>query len=207
MQVRYPLKKHARPLVASLCTLLVYAGTSAAAEDNTTRLTNSAAKYTEIATSWEALLEARQSRLSYGLRLTDVERYDDYGTVEYVARWSEGDDEDFVWQANSWAEFELKVRELAERDLRLIDVEIYVEEGEAHYLGVWRSGSGNFALWTCPTWDAFTGRWQEMLMNGLQLVDIEAYSDPSGTHYFGLFRSDINETMLWQDEDWDEISQ
>lgn len=207
MQVRCSHRKHAVSLAASLCTLLVCAGTSVAAEDNVTRLTNSAAKYTEILTSWEALLEARESRLSTGLRLTDVERYEDYGTVEYLARWSEGDDKDLVWRTTGWAGFEAKTRELAEHDMRLVDVEVYLEQGETHYLGVWRTGRGNFALWTCPTWDAFTERWQQMAMNGLQLADIEVYSDAAGPHYFGLFRSDVSEAALWQDEDWDEISQ
>lgn len=195
------------PLMASVFVMLACVGTANANEPAVAGRLNSDGYYVQVVNDWDALLEQQQLRSSDGLRLTDVEQYDKDVGVGYVAMWAEGDDEDYLWQAKTWSEFEAKVLELAAHDLRLIDVEIFFEQGEARYLGVWRTGGGNFALWVCPTWDAFTDKWQELSMSGLQLIDIEAYQDQGAAHYFGLFRSDMSEETLWKDEDWDEISQ
>ena len=196
-----------RPLVFSILVMCIFSVTAYADESNGKGRLSIDGQYVQVVNHWDVLLEQWRSRSAGGLRLTDVERYDNNGAVGYVARWAEGDDEDYLWQARTWSDFEAKILELASDELRLVDVEIFFEQGEARYVGVWRSGSGNFALWTCPTWDAFTDRWQEMSMSGLQLIDIEAYRDQSATHFFGLFRSDMSEETLWKDEDWDEISQ
>ncbi|MGB5247483.1 MAG: hypothetical protein WBN34_13110 [Woeseia sp.] len=193
--------------MASVFMTLAYAGTAYAESLAMKGQLDSEGYLVQIVNDWDGLLKLRKSRIAAGLRLTDIELYDKDGGVGFVAKWEKGDDEDYLWRANTWSEFEEKTLELASRELRLVDVEIYIDQGQARYVGVWRSGSGNFALWTCPTWDAFTDKWQVFSMSGLSLIDIEVYRDQSATHYFGLFRSDVSEETLWTDEDWDEVSQ
>ena len=194
-------------LMASFLVMCISSGTAYAAESDATGRLSIDSQVVQVVNDWDALLEQWQSRSVDGMRLTDIEQYDNNGSVGYIARFAHGDDEDYLWRANTWADFEAKILELVADELRLVDVEIFFDQGDARYLGVWRSGSGNFALWNCPTWDAFTDRWQEMSMSGLQLIDIEVYRNQGATHYFGLFRSDMSEETLWKDEDWDEISQ
>ena len=196
-----------KPLMASVLVTLACAGTALAQDPAVNAPSGSDGHQVRVVTGWDAMLEQWRLRSAEGLRLTDIEGYDNNGEAGYVATWEESDDEDYLWRAETWAELRTKTLELASHELRLVDVEIFLEQGEAHYLGVWRSGNGNFALWTCPTWDAFTDKWQALYMSGLQLIDIEVYRDQGATHYFGLFRSDISEEELWKDEDWDEISQ
>jgi len=193
--------------MASILIALACAGTALAQDSALTGPPNIDGHHVQVVTGWDAMLEQWRLRSAEGLRLTDIEGYDNNGEAGYVATWEESDDEDYLWRAETWAELRTKTLELASHELRLVDVEIFLEQGEAHYLGVWRSGNGNFALWTCPTWDAFTDKWQALYMSGLQLIDIEVYRDQGATHYFGLFRSDISEEELWKDVDWDEISQ
>lgn len=195
------------PVAASVLAMLICAGAAHADTSPSAAQLSIDGQYVQVASDWDALVDQWRSRSAAGMRLTDVERYDNNEGAGYVARWEQGDDEDFLGQAASWGEFEAKILELASGELRLVDVEIFFEQGEARYLGVWRSGGGNFALWTCPSWDAFTDTWQEMSMSGLQLIDIEVYRDQGITNYFGLFRSDMSEETLWKDEDWDEVSQ
>ena len=192
-------------LIASVLFMFMCNSTASAINLTEPEQLNIGAKHVQVLDDWDVALEVWRSRSTEGLRLTDIERYDENGRVSYSVTWMEGDDQDYLLQARTWSEFEAKTRELAGRGLRLVDVEIFLEHGETRYLGVWRSGVGNFALWTCPTWDALTEKWHELSNRGLQLIDIEVYHGLGATQYFGLFRADRNEDDLWNDEDWKDI--
>ncbi len=130
---------------------------------------------------WEPFL-ARWKELTEqkGLRLIDLETYDDGKKRMFAGAFAESDDLYSLWVGLDRKAFEAKWAELSGQGLRLIDVEVYRAGSQTLYSGVFLAGRGGYGMWADLSWDDLRGKWKNA---GTQLVDFDSYMDGGKRRY------------------------
>ena len=137
-----------------------------------------------------------------GLRLIDLETYEEGGKRLYAGVFRAGSDGHFLWNGVEWPAFVTKWEQLSSKGLRLIDLETYREGGKRLYAGVFRAGSDGHFLWNGVEWPAFVQKWKELSKQNLRLVDIETYVEGTKRLYAGVFRTGTDKHYLWAGVEW-----
>lgn len=123
---------------------------------------------------WKELTEQK------GMRLIDLETYDDGKKRLFAGAFAESDDLYALWVGMDRKAFEAKWAELSGGGLRLIDVEVYRAGNQTLYSGVFLAGRGGYGMWTDLGWDDLRGKWKNA---GTQLVDFDSYVDGGKRRY------------------------
>ena len=157
---------------------------------------------------WENFVSKWEAYGRQGLRLIDIETYQEGREQKFTGVWREGTDGYYLWAGVEWEAFVSKWKELGRQNLRLIDIETYVgEDGQRRYIGVWREGTDGYYLWAGVDWKSFTAKWKELGKQNLRLIDIETYTENGQRLYTGVWRGGSDGYYLWAGVDWDSFSE
>ena len=130
---------------------------------------------------WEPFLERWKDLTEQkGMRLIDLETYDDGKKRMFAGAFAESDDLYSLWVGMDRKAFESKWAELSGQGLRLIDVEVYRAGNQTLYSGVFLAGRGGYGMWSDLGWDDLRGKWKNA---GTQLVDFDSYVDGGKRRY------------------------
>jgi hypothetical protein len=153
--------------------------------------------------TWTAFEAKWQELAGQGLRLIDLEVYEEGGQMKYTGVWRAGTDGYYLWVGVDWNSFQSTWQMLAGQNQRLIDVETYIEGGQRRYAGVWREGTDGHSLWAGLDWATFQAKWQELAAQNLRLIDIEVYEENGQRRYIGVWRAGTDGYHLWEGVDWE----
>lgn len=92
------------------------------------------------ALSWDEFLDVYKKNIKSGLRLIDLESYQDDGKSNLVGVYQKGQGPDFISPFDSYSAFISHFKEKYKEGLLLLNVESYQDKGKRYYVGVYGSG-------------------------------------------------------------------
>jgi CubicO group peptidase (beta-lactamase class C family) len=200
-------------LLIALATVLASHGAVLAVpptsgDDDTLSVRAAAAKHaTDRFDTWEQLVHTWRMLGNTGMRLKDIEVFEDAGGERtYAGVWEPSTAKHALYRYDSWSAFVNKWEDLNDTGYRLIDIERVRHGNVIWYYGVWRAGGGGYALYAYDTWKEFTDRWSDLNGQGLRLIDIDISQSGGVTSYLGVWREGSGKTALYNFNSWSALA-
>lgn len=180
----------------------------AAVDDKTLSTKAAAAKHgTYVFDTWEQLTHKWQTLGNAGMRLKDIEVFDNAGGARtYAGVWEPGSGKHALYGYDNWSAFVEKWRELNDSGYRLTDIESITKNNKTYYYGAWRAGSGKYALYNYSSWSSFTNKWAELNEQGYRLLDIDVSEHNGNLRYVGIWGEGSGKYALYNYASWDDFS-
>jgi CubicO group peptidase (beta-lactamase class C family) len=182
---------------------------TAAVDDATLSAKAAAAKHgTYVFETWDQLVHKWKALGNAGMRLKDIEVFDNASGVRtYAGVWEPGTDKHALYGYDNWSSFVDKWNELSAQGYRLTDIESITKNNKTYYYGVYRAGSGKYALYNYNSWSSFTSKWAELNEQGLRLLDIDVSEDGNGNlRYVGVWGAGSGKYALFNYASWDDFA-
>lgn len=152
--------------------------------------------WTNFTNTWSGLS-------NHSLRLLDVERIEESGTMMHYALFGEGTDAYAMYSAD-WSGFVQYWNQASDSGLRLTDVDLINDGGQHNYLGTFRQGGGGHAFYSHSSLSVFLDKFNEFKAANMDLIDVSmVYDGPSSYQYVGVWRAGTGEGHLKLHTSWD----
>ena len=175
-------------------------------DDDTLSVRAAAAKHaTYRFDTWEQVVHKWRMLGKAGMRLRDLEVFENAGQRIYAGVWEPGSGSHALYRYDSWDAFVNKWEELNGSGYRLIDISRVRHGNQWWYYGVWRGGSGAYALYAYDSWSEFTAKWAELNGQGQRLIDIDLSESDGVITYIGVWRAGSGKTALYNFDTWSEL--
>jgi CubicO group peptidase (beta-lactamase class C family) len=194
-------------LAIGLSTLCCQAA-MAAVDDETLSTKAAAAKHgSYVFESWEQLVHKWKTLGNAGMRLKDIEVFDNASGVRtYAGVWEPGSGKHALYEYDNWSAFVEKWRELNDSGYRLTDIESVTKNNKTYYYGAWRTGSGKYALYNYSSWSSFTSKWAELNEQGYRLLDIDVSENNGNLRYVGVWGEGAGKYALYNYASWSDFT-
>lgn len=190
--------------VSALCCQVAMA----AVDDKTLSTQAAAAKHgSYVFESWEQLVHKWKTLGNAGMRLKDIEVFDNANGVRtYAGVWEPGSGKHALYGYDNWSAFVDKWQELNESGYRLTDIESVTKNNKTYYYGSWRAGTGKYALYNYSSWSSFTSKWAELNEQGYRLLDIDVSEHNGSLRYVGVWGEGAGKYALYNYSSWDDFA-
>lgn len=152
------------------------------------RYGNGADQGLSLLKDWQSFVNHRDLLEAQGLRLVDMLHFHDGVSDNFVGVFLPGNDQQEVFNTNSWTQFAYMAQTYSLNGLKLVDVETYLADGVRQYVGVFRQGSGDQQLVRVPDWTTFKTTWSTLGTAGYRLTDVETMVVNGHREFVGVFR-------------------
>ena len=147
--------------------------------------------------AWPSFVDRWKAWDAEGLRLVDIDVFDERGERRYAGVWRAGTAPQGLWVNEGWDDFFAHWQTWNKQQLRLIALNVFEAPEGPRFSGVWAPGNDRHALYALPSWEQFYRKWQELSDQGLRLTDIEVYRSGGGLHFAGVWREGDDGHYLW----------
>ncbi len=162
---------------------------------------------TRTGLNWSAFNKVWQDNAKRGLRLINVETYEEGSTLYFLGVFRAGNDRHLLTPLNlDWTAFQKFWDDSSKTGLRLINIESYLSNGKRCYLGVFRAGTDGYVL--SPNgkdWHQFEDYWKVQSPK-LRLIDLESFVENGKRIYLGVWREGSGGNFLWSGVDWENFT-
>jgi len=155
--------------------------------------------------TWESFTTKWAELANEGLRLIDIDTYQNAGYTSFTGVWRQGSEGYALWRTPDWNSF-YQIYQQNLGTMRLVDFDIELAGVTRWYTGVWLGSPVKQQLLHGLTWNEFEAKWKDLSeKQGYRLSKAQVFYSDGALRYAGLFEAGSGAYAFYSTSDWNQF--